>query len=60
MSGALLIGLAALAAAAGLAILAEETIHRRRAGRDRIEALIDATREKNPQYADWDTRELTS
>ena len=24
-----------------------------------IEALIDATREKNPQYADWDIRELT-
>jgi hypothetical protein len=43
----LLIGFAGLCAASGFAILAEE---RRRARRDGIEALIDATRETIPDH----------
>lgn len=48
MSFHLLIGFAGLCAAAGFAILAEE--RRRRARRDGIEALIDATRETIPDH----------
>ena len=50
MSVPLLIGVAALCAAAAVAVIAEEAAYRRRARRDDIEALVDATRETIPDY----------
>ena len=46
----LLIGLAALCAAAAVAVIAEEAAYRRRARRDDIEAILNATRETIPDH----------
>ena len=50
--------LATIIAAAVILCAALPAVMRWRDGRD-MEAIVEATREEHPGYADWDVRELT-